>query len=114
MKEKPNILFICGRNKRRSKTAAQIFRNDSRFNTRSAGFSPKSPHQLNGNDVEWADIIFVMEDSHKNRLMGTYRDWDLPKIEVLSIPDDYEYMEDELIELLQTGVNDYLRIVEKM
>ncbi|MGD1891852.1 MAG: protein-tyrosine-phosphatase [Cyclobacteriaceae bacterium] len=114
MKDKLNILFVCGRNKRRSKTASQIFRNDLRFKSRSAGFSPKSPHQLSSNDIEWADLIFVMEGSHKNRLMGMYRDWDLPKIEVLSIPDDYDYIDTEFNELLEIVGNDYLRIFEKI
>ncbi|MEK6478441.1 protein-tyrosine-phosphatase [Catalinimonas sp. 4WD22] len=112
MREKPNILFVCGRNKRRSKTAEQIFRNDPRFNSRSAGFSPKSPHQLNINDKQWADIIFVMEDAHQQRVKKEYRSLNLPPIEVLGIEDEYKFMDKALIELLESGVNAYLEIIE--
>jgi predicted protein tyrosine phosphatase len=107
MKEKLNILFVCGRNKRRSKTAEFIFRDDTRCYVRSAGFSPNSSHQLNIHDISWADIIFVMEDAHKSRLKRAYRDRDLPRVEVLYIEDEYEFMDKELIELLESGVNAY-------
>ncbi len=40
MTERPNILVVCGRNKKRSRTAEHIFKNDNRFNIRSAGLSP--------------------------------------------------------------------------
>lgn len=112
MKEKVNILFVCGRNKRRSKTAELIFRNDTRFDVRSAGFSPNSPHQLSLHDINWADIIFVMEDAHKSRLRKAYRGIDLPRIEVLHIEDEYEFMDEELVDLLKAGVNAYLQIPE--
>ncbi|WPP52935.1 protein-tyrosine-phosphatase [Catalinimonas niigatensis] len=108
MKEKLNILFVCGRNKRRSKTAELIFRDDTRFYARSAGFSPNSPHQLSIKDIVWADTIFVMEDAHKSRLRRIYRDPDLPCTEVLYIEDVYEFMDEELVDLLKTGVNEYL------
>jgi len=78
------------------------------------GFSPKSPHQLRIADIEWSDLILVMEDGHKNRIRGTNRDLDLPKVEVLSIEDEYEYMDEEFIELIETGLNDYLRIFGKI
>jgi protein-tyrosine-phosphatase len=44
--EKPNILVVCGRNKRRSRTAEYVFKNDQRFNIRSVGLSPKSEQQI--------------------------------------------------------------------
>ncbi len=105
-----NVLFVCGANKRRSKTAGQIFRGDARFYVRTAGLSPKSPHQLSVSDMEWADVVFVMEYRQKKRIVAAYRTIELPEIEVLHIDDLYEYMNAELIELLKDGVNDYLRI----
>ena len=42
MTERPNILVVCGRNKKRSRTAEYIFKNDDRFNIRSAPFSAES------------------------------------------------------------------------
>jgi len=59
---KPNILIVCGRNKKRSLTAEQIFRRDSRINIRSCGISPQSKKQITFGDIDWADLILVMEE----------------------------------------------------
>ncbi|MCB0661652.1 MAG: protein tyrosine phosphatase [Saprospiraceae bacterium] len=104
LKEKQNILIVCGRNKRRSKTAEAIFRNDPGYNFQSAGLSPKSPSQISATKIEWADSIMVMEDSHKARIKDQFRDLDLPPIFVLHIEDDYDYMDPELIEILQDRI----------
>jgi len=39
---RPRILFVCGRNKWRSPTAATVYRDDQRVEVRSAGISAKS------------------------------------------------------------------------
>lgn len=96
--------MVCGRNKRRSKTAEQIFRADSKLDIRSAGLSPKSPSQINETKIEWSDAIMVMEDSQKNRISGQYRHLGLPPIFVLHIEDEFEYMDEELIELLEERI----------
>lgn len=103
--EKPNILVVCGRNKRRSRTAEYIFKNDQRFNIRSDGLSPKSERQIKEKDIEWADLIFVMERSQSSRLSKTYRHFELPHIETLHIPDEYEYLDKRLIETLTEKMN---------
>jgi predicted protein tyrosine phosphatase len=59
--------------------------------------------------MEWSDYVFVMEDSHAARISGLFRDFNL-KIEVLHIPDEYEYLDDELIELLESRINATLKI----
>lgn len=111
MKERPNILIVCGRNKKRSRTAEHIFKNDNRFNIRSAGLSPKSDRKISENDLNWADLVFVMETGHRSKIRGLYRHLELPTIEVLNIADDYEFMDEELIEILTDRINDTLRIV---
>lgn len=108
MTPKRNVLFVCGRNKRRSRTAHELYRRDRRINARSAGLSPRSPHQLAETDVEWADLIFVMEESHRARLRALYRHLSLPKVVVLHIEDEYAYMDAELVELLHDGIDSYL------
>ena len=70
MKHKLNILVVCGRNKRRSKTAEMIFRKERNFNMQSAGLSPKSPSQINSTKIEWSDAILLMEDGHKLRIVS--------------------------------------------
>ncbi len=111
MIDRPNILVVCGKNKRRSRTAEYIFKNDHRIDIRSVGLSPKSKRQIKQRDLEWADLIFVMEDAHKKRISGTFREIELPEIEVLQVEDIYEYLEDELVSLLTDRINSTLEVV---
>jgi predicted protein tyrosine phosphatase len=97
----PHFLFVCGRNQWRSPTAARVYKNDQRIEVRSAGVSAASPHPLSQKDLEWADLVLVMEHRHKKRIVETYRALDLPRIIVLDIPDRYEFMDEELIELIK-------------
>ncbi len=105
MNERPNILVVCGRNKRRSRTAEYIFKNDQRFNIRSVGLSPKSERQIKDKDIEWADFIFVMERNQSARISKSFRHLELPDMEVLQIADEYEYLEPALIEMLIDRIN---------
>jgi protein-tyrosine phosphatase len=109
---KPHILFVCGKNKWRSPTAERIYRNDQRIEVRSSGMSGKSKHPISHEDVEWADLILIMESSYKSRILGLFRDSPLHEIENLDIPDDYEYMDRELIELLEKRVEFYIQRLE--
>jgi predicted protein tyrosine phosphatase len=102
---RPNILVICGRNKRRSRTAEHIFKNDSRFNVRSAGLSPQSNRKIYENDLHWADLVLVMEADQKAKIRKVNQYLELPSIEVLDIADDYEFMDDELVEALTVKMN---------
>jgi predicted protein tyrosine phosphatase len=110
---KPNILIVCGKNKRRSRTAEYIFKNDSRFNIRSAGLSQKSERFLSEKDVIWSDLILAMEDKHRARIRELYRDLNLPPIEILDISDDYEYRDQVLIKILEEKINSFLMILYK-
>ncbi|MBU1580595.1 MAG: protein-tyrosine-phosphatase [Bacteroidetes bacterium] len=114
MIDRPNILVVCGRNKKRSRTAESIFKNDNRFSIRSAGLSPKSDRKISEKDLTWADLVFVMETGHRAKIWGLYRHLELPPIEILNIPDDYEFMDNELVEMLTDRINDTFRIVYKI
>jgi len=114
MTERPNILVVCGRNKKRSRTAEFIFKNDNRFNIRSAGLSPKSDRKVSENDLNWADFIFAMETRQRAKIWELYRHLELPTIEILNIPDEYEFLNEELIEILTERINDTLKIVYKI
>jgi predicted protein tyrosine phosphatase len=105
MAERPNILVICGKNKRRSRTAEYMFKNDQRFNIRSAGLSTKSDRKLSENDLNWAGLVLVMEPDHRSKIKDLYRQLQLPKIEVLHIPDEYDYLDEELIQILNDKIN---------
>jgi predicted protein tyrosine phosphatase len=101
---KPKILFVCGRNQWRSPTARNIYKNDPRVEVRSAGVSEKSPHQISNADIEWADLILVMENEHKSRIQSLFKGGRHPEIKSLDIPDEYQYMDQELIQLIRSGV----------
>ncbi|MEZ9141697.1 MULTISPECIES: low molecular weight protein tyrosine phosphatase family protein [unclassified Shewanella] len=105
------ILFICSRNQWRSPTGEQVWKNHPELNVRSAGTSPKAKRTVNVKDIQWADVIFVMEEKHKNRLKAEFtRLLNYKEIQVLDIPDDYQYMDSELVEIMQQTVGSYLSI----
>jgi protein-tyrosine phosphatase len=114
MADRPNILVVCGRNKKRSRTAEHIFKNDDPFNIRSAGLSPKSNRKISESDLHWADLFFVMESEQRAKIREIYRHLDLPQIEVLHIADDYEFMNRELVEMLQDKMNEILNTVYRL
>ena len=50
-------------------------------------------------------MIFVMEETHKSRLVAEFsRLFDGKTIHVLDIPDEYKYMDAELVEQLEQSV----------
>lgn len=104
-----NALFICSRNQWRSPTAETVFRRYPNVQARSAGTSPNARHTVSIDDIAWADKIFVMEQKHKSRLLAQFpRALQYKEMIVLDIPDDYRYMDEELIEILKESVVPYL------
>ncbi len=51
-----------------------------------------------------------METGQRSRIWGQYNYLELPEIEVLNIPDEYEFMDEELVEMLTERINDTLKI----
>lgn len=99
------LLFVCSRNQWRSPTAEQVWRRDPRVLVRSAGTSPNARHRVSADDLHWADVIFVMEEKHKSRLLAEHRRTiERKPVHVLDIPDEYRYMDPELVELLRQSV----------
>lgn len=106
-----NVLFLCSRNQWRSPTAEQVWRNFPGLSVKSAGTSRNARKPVTPNLLQWADVICVMEQKHKNRIVAEYRRIIEHKtIHVLDIPDDYQYMKPELIALLKDVVADRLQL----
>lgn len=101
---KPKFLVICGQNKRRSRTAEDIYRNDQRLDIRSAGLSPAGRRMVSERDLFWADTILVMENEHKRKLQSLFPSFNCGPVQVLHIPDEYDYMDAELVELLRENI----------
>ncbi|MFM9950034.1 MAG: low molecular weight protein tyrosine phosphatase family protein [Saprospiraceae bacterium] len=106
-----NILFICSRNIWRSRTAETIFKNNQQHLVKSAGTENEARIKVTEKLVRWADLIFVMEKKHKERLSEKFGSLaDDKDIIILDIQDDYKYMDPELIEMLKDSVSPYLSL----
>ena len=100
-----NILFVCSKNQWRSPTGERVFADMEGVATRSAGIARSARHQISLNDIRWADMIFVMEDKHASRLKADFRQEIAYKpLHVLDIPDDFQLMDETLIDLLKESV----------
>lgn len=105
-----NVLFVCSRNQWRSPTAERVWRHEPGVSVRSAGTSPRAKRTLTLSDVRWADLIFVMEEKHKSRMRAEFRQEMTHKlIHVLDIPDDYQFMDPELVELVREKCEPVIR-----
>ena len=99
--ERLNVLFVCSRNQWRSPTGEQVWRRDPRVNARSAGTSAGARRVVSAADLAWADVVLVMEEKHKSRLLAEHCALLQHKpLHVLDVPDDYRYMDPELVALL--------------
>jgi len=103
------LLFVCSRNRLRSLTAEKMFEGMAGYQARSAGTQPDARILVTEGHLGWADIIFVMEKSHLNRLRQKFPEALTGKqIVTLHIPDDYEFMQPELVDELRTKLADYV------
>jgi len=104
-----NLLFVCSKNKWRSRTAETIFKNAAAYQVKSAGTDEDARIKLNEKHLTWADLIFVMENKHRQIIKQKFHaGFDKGKIIVLGIPDEYQYMDEELIISLKTATAPYL------
>ncbi len=100
-RERLKLLFICSMNQHRSKTAEEIFRD--RYETKSAGLFNDTP--VTAEQLDWADIILVMEEFQRKELTDRFPSECLKKrILCLGIPDVYPYGDPVLISLLESRV----------
>jgi predicted protein tyrosine phosphatase len=104
------VLFVCGRNRRRSPTAEQHFADWPGIETASAGLSPDADIALTADSVEWAELICVMESAQRRKLSQRFgAQLKGRRVACLNIPDDYEFMDPALIRRLEAAVPRLLR-----
>ncbi|MBD9377297.1 MULTISPECIES: low molecular weight protein tyrosine phosphatase family protein [Pseudoxanthomonas] len=104
------VLFICSQNRLRSPTAEQVFADWPGVETASAGLNNDAENPLTPELLTWADLVFVMERAHRDKLSSRFRaHLGRQRIVCLDIPDEYDYMDPELIALLRAKVPRYLR-----
>lgn len=104
-----NVLFVCSANRLRSPTAEQVFSTWPGIETDSAGISNDADVLLSTEQVEWADIIFVMEKAHRTKLNRKFRaSLNGKRVICLDIPDDYEFMDPVLVGMLENRAGRFL------
>lgn len=99
-----NVLFVCSKNQWRSPTAEAIYRDAPRVSVRSRGTARAAKQTIRSADLAWADLVLAMEDKHRSRLLADYpgETKSLP-IVVLHIPDEYQFMDPDLVELIRNA-----------
>lgn len=104
-----NFLFVCGKNRLRSPTAEQIFADIPGVSSLSAGVNRDADERVSDELVQWADVIFVMERSHRSKLQKTHSAALKNKqIVVLGIPDNYAFMDEGLVALLEAKMRAWM------
>ncbi|MCI1189193.1 protein tyrosine phosphatase [Hymenobacter sp. DH14] len=106
------LLFICSQNKWRSLTAERLFDEHPHYEARSAGTEPGARVRVAAGHLGWAEIIFVMERRHADRLREKFADELRDKMVVtLRIPDKYPFGDARLIALLREKLAAHLPLL---
>jgi len=106
-----NLLFVCSENRLRSPTAEAVFSKYPGVQAIGAGTNADAATPISGDLIEWADIVFVMENVHKDKVAKKYRELLKNKrLVCLDISDAYDRMQPELVKLLEVKVRQYIRI----
>ena len=96
------ILFVCSQNKLRSPTAEQVFSRRTDIEVMSAGTNSDAETPLCEELIIWADMIVVMERTHRNKIQKRFRIIiGAKRIVCLDIPDDFEFMDPMLVRMLE-------------
>ena len=98
----PKLLFVCSQNKFRSLTAEKLFEGFPAYQVRSAGTQPNARIVITEGHIGWADLIFVMEKSHLNRMRRKFPEaLQGKRVITLGIPDEFGFMQPELLDELR-------------
>lgn len=106
------ILCVCSAGVLRSPTAAALLIRRG-YNTRSCGSEGYALVPLSQALIAWADTIICMEEDHYAAVMSVVENVYLlddprPAIHVLGIQDNFDYMQGELINLLETKFDELM------
>lgn len=106
-----NLLFVCSKNRLHSPTGEEVFSRYEGFDAIGCGTNSDADTPLSGDLIEWADIVFVMEKSHRSKVSKKYRDLLAgKKLACLDIPDNYERMDPALVRLLEDRVSRHVKL----
>lgn len=104
------VLFLCSRHRLRSPTAEQVFGAWPGLEVDSAGLADDAETVLSAEQLDWAELVVVMETAHRRRLQARHRSRLRGKqVICLDIPDHYAFMQPELVALLLKKAGPLLR-----
>ena len=104
-----NVLFVCSQNRLRSPTAEQVFATRLDIDVASAGLNSTCGNPVTPELLEWADIVFVMERTHRVKLSNRFSSsLNTARVICLDIPDNYKFMDPTLVRILETRVPRFL------
>ena len=107
--KKRRVLFVCSQHRLRSPTAEQVFADWPGIEVSSAGLNDDADIPVTPELLAWADIIFVMEKAHRSRLQSKFRSQlKRQRIVCLNIPDNYRFMDAQLVRRLKASVPKHL------
>jgi predicted protein tyrosine phosphatase len=99
------VLFVCAQNRSRSATAERLFCKREGLDVRSAGTNRDALVRVTRPMLDWADIIFTMDDEQRRSLERRFPSHPaLPGLVCLDIADDYGFLQPELVALLEERV----------
>ena len=103
------VLFICTYNQCRSPTAEHVFADWPGIEARSAGVGDEAKVPLSQELIDWADLIVVMEQAHREALSRRFPPHvGAKRVVCLEIPDEYQYMDPVLVQMLRERVPGFL------
>jgi predicted protein tyrosine phosphatase len=103
------VLFVCNQNKVRSLTAEHLYRVRPDLEVRSAGTATFAKKQITAELLEWADQVFVFDETQMEAIASRFPDVPLARdIVCLGLPDTFEYKSPRLIVKLTAKLEPYL------
>jgi predicted protein tyrosine phosphatase len=103
------VLFICHLNRSRSATAERLFCKRQDLDVRSAGTAVDARVRVNERMLDWADLIFTMDDEQRRALEQMFPSHPaIQRLICLDIPDDFAFLQPDLVKLLEERVVTHL------
>jgi predicted protein tyrosine phosphatase len=88
-----------------------MLRDSRAHRVRSRGTESGARIRVTSNDIRWADVVFVMERWHHNRLRQMFANVMRNKrVICLDIPDNYKYMDSALVEQLTVALSPHIEL----
>lgn len=100
------VLFVCSGNVDRSPTAEALLKDKEGLEVKSAGTCSSARTLVSKELVKWADMIFVMEEHHKEALQRIDGEAERKTI-VLNIEDIYLKNDPALVKILKGKLSEY-------